>query len=89
MTKAFTPRKKKPVKVLDKRTKTVRIDANTLVEVSVSIPDEVAKQRYYERHQPPPRSSWKQPLTPKEAVREPEEVPLEAIEDIINEEGDE
>lgn len=89
MVKAFMPRKKKPIKVLDKQTKTVRIDANTLIEVSVSIPDEVARQRYFDRHQPPPRPTWKQPLTLKEAVREPEEVPLEAIEDIINEEGDE
>jgi hypothetical protein len=86
MVKAFTPRKKKPVKVLDKRTKTVRINASTLVEVSVSIPDEVAKQRYFDRHQPPPRPTWKQPLKVDEAVREPAEVPLEAIEDIVNEE---
>jgi hypothetical protein len=87
MVKAFTPRKKKLVKVLDKRTKTVRIDANTLIEVSVSIPDEVARQRFFNRHQPP-KPFWKrdQPLTVDEAVKDPVEVPLEAIEDIVNEE---
>lgn len=85
MVKAFTPRKKKPIKVLDKQTKTVRIDANTLIEVSVSIPDEVARQRYFERHKIVGNSFFSKqgyPLTPKEAV------PLEEIEDIINAEGD-
>jgi len=88
MVKAFTPRKKKPVKVLDKQTKTVRIDANTLIEVSVSIPDDVARERYYERHKIVVKPFWKreQPLTMDDALKKPKEVPIEQIEDVLKEE---
>ena len=88
MVKAFTPRKKKPVKVLDKRTKTVRIDARTLIEASVSLSDEEVRQRFYRRHSiaitpinayPPPEA---------EVFKDPPIIPIEDIEDIANEEGE-
>ena len=88
MVKAFTPRKKKPVKVLSGKMKTVRINAFTMIEVPDSIPDEEARQRFFDRYDPSQKPFWKrgQPLTVNEAVKDPVEVPLEAIEDIVNEE---
>jgi len=47
--KSYTPRKKRKVKPVI-QTKLVRIDHKTQIEVSVSIPDDVAIERYYERH---------------------------------------
>jgi len=47
--KDYTPRKKKEVK-LAIQTKLVRINHRTQIEVSVSIPDDVAIERYYQRH---------------------------------------
>ena len=49
MTKPYMPRKKKII-VPAKRMKRVRIDHKTQIEVSVSIPDEQARERYYARH---------------------------------------
>ena len=43
-----TPKVKKEKKPV-KRTKLVRIDARTVIEVSVNIPDEVAIERFYAR----------------------------------------
>ena len=88
MVKAFTPRKKKPVKVLDKRTKTVRIDANTLIEVSVSISDVEARRRYFVRHNITPEPKNAYPLTEDEVFKEPKLIPIEDIEEIANEEGE-
>ena len=45
----YKPRKKKPVPIV-RQMKTVRIDRNTQIEVSVSIPDDVAIERYYMLH---------------------------------------
>ncbi|MBK5202145.1 MAG: hypothetical protein JJE45_00285 [Prolixibacteraceae bacterium] len=41
--------KKKPVK-LSQKTKLVRINHRTQVEVPVAVPDDVAIERYYQRH---------------------------------------
>ena len=43
-----TPKVKKEKKPA-KRTKLVRIDVRTVIEVSASIPDEVARERFYAR----------------------------------------
>lgn len=88
MVKAFTLRKKKPVKVLDKRTKTVRVDSRTLIEVSVSLSDEEARRRYFMRHNiaPAPKNAY--PLTEAEAFKDPTIIPIEDIEEIADEEGE-
>ena len=49
MTRHYTPRKKKEEKPVIK-TKIVRIDHRTEIEVSADIPDDVAIERYYARH---------------------------------------
>lgn len=62
--------------------RTVRIDANTLVEVSMDISDEEARERYFNRHTPlrerniPPLPKKKE-LDAEEIL--PEEVVLEEI----------
>ncbi len=51
MTDSYTPRKKKIQGPLVKGAmKKVRIDAKTEIMVDVTIPDDVAINRYYERH---------------------------------------
>ena len=47
--KSYTPRKKREKKPVI-QTKLVRVDHRTQIEVSVSIPDDVAIERYYQRH---------------------------------------
>lgn len=49
MSKPFTPRKKKPVKPTE-ALKSVRIDRNTKIMVSVNLSDEDARARFYARH---------------------------------------
>lgn len=69
MSKHFTPRKKKLVK-LSQETKTVRIDHRTQIEVSVSLSNEEAIERYYHRHttaiRPPEATLF--PMSVKESV---------------------
>jgi hypothetical protein len=46
--KHYTPRKKHAEKPIV-RTKSVRIDARTLIEVNADIPDDVARERFFAR----------------------------------------
>jgi len=72
--KNYTPRKKKEVKLVIP-TKLVRIDHRTQIEVSVDIPDDVAIERYYQRHttvtRPPEIAQY--PLTKEECFEVPNE----------------
>ena len=69
--KRFTPRKKKPV-MLARTLKDVRIDSRTIIQVSTSISDEDARDRFYLRHkqaQRPP-DKYLHPLLIKECYKE-------------------
>jgi len=72
--RSYTPRKKRKVKPAIK-TKLVRVDSKTQIEVSVDIPDDVAIERYYQRHttvvRPPVVTQH--PLTPDECFEQPDE----------------
>jgi len=46
---SFTPRHKKPVKPVFK-SKLVRIDERTLIEVAADIPDDEARENYFLHH---------------------------------------
>ena len=72
--KHYEPRKKKPVK-LSIKTKMVRIDHRTQIEVSASIPDDVAIERYYERHKTAirPPIIAQHPMTKDECSEVPQE----------------
>jgi hypothetical protein len=75
--KPYTPRKKKSVK-LSQKTKLVRIDHRTQIEVSVSIPDDEARERYLTRIQ----SSQRILRGYKKAQRKEIEIPLGSLEEI-------
>lgn len=68
MTNHYKTRKKKePMPV--RHTKIVRIDAKTSIEVSVSIPDDIARANYIEKVMRSPRSTYV-PLTDKGVLQE-------------------
>lgn len=78
--KPYTPRKKKLVKLVI-QTKIVRIDHKTQIEVSVSIPDEVAIENYYLRHKTAirPPDVAQHPLAKDECY---EGLPIEMVEEL-------
>ena len=67
----YTPRQKRIIPS-SKATKLVRIDFRTQVEVSVNIPDEQARERYYARHNiiPVPENLDLYPLTIADCFKE-------------------
>ena len=72
--KPYKPRKKKVIMTV-RRMKLVRIDWKTQIEVSASIPDDVAIERYYERHKTAirPPIIAQHPMTKDECSEVPQE----------------
>jgi hypothetical protein len=68
-----TLRQKKPIK-LAHRTKTVKIDERTSIEVSVSISDEDARERFWLRNKTYPH--------PKPVILYPKEIPINDISEL-------
>lgn len=84
MSKPYTPRQKKPVRHIIK-TKLVRIDFRTEIEVSASIPDDVARERYLSRLNIPIKSAHVRAEPVKE---KPKEIPvgdINELEELIKE----
>ncbi len=82
--KHYIPRKKKPVKLSEKM-KMVRVDWRTQIEVSVSISDKDAINRYYQRHttiQRPPEPE--EHIIPKDECFEIPQTELAAVVDDSN-----
>lgn len=82
MSKTFTPRKKKlHGHTLSRTMKTVRIDNKTVIEVSISLSDEEARDRFYERHtaMKRPENTAMYPIMQKECFKE---IPVGSLEDI-------
>ena len=77
----FTPRHRKFVPP-SKGTKLVRIDFRTQVEVSMSIPDDLARERYYARHkiEPVPENLALYPVLVAECFKEIPSGSLEEME---------
>lgn len=71
MRRYFTPHKpkQKSLAVLSGKEKSVRIDSRTIILVDESIPDDIARQRYFERHNITPRPEIEYPLAPKECFQ--------------------
>lgn len=67
--KAYTPRKKKSIK-LAIQTKKVRIDEKTEIEVSVTLSDEDARERFWLRNKTYPHPKPIMPTLPEEARAE-------------------
>jgi hypothetical protein len=81
MTSPFKPRQKKPVKAVVK-TKLVRIDFRTQIEVPVSIPDDVAREKYLSRLNIAIKPCYI-PSTPNYPVKEEfKDIPIEEIEEL-------
>jgi hypothetical protein len=75
----WTPRQKKLLK-LSRETKIVRIDSRTQIEVSVSITDGEARERYHMRHDFAPDAHRNQyPMRPEECIKE---IPVGDIQDL-------
>jgi hypothetical protein len=82
MSKTFKPRRRKLTgPKLSGTMKTVRIDARTVIMVSVSLSDEEARKRFYERHtsMTVPEDIAVYPKTPKECFKE---IPVESLEQL-------
>jgi hypothetical protein len=90
MSKPYTPRKKKPVKIV-RETKIIRINANTQIEVPVDVPDDVARERFFIRTKqgPRPPEKYLKPLTLEEAEEKPVLVPLEEAPELKSEKDEE
>ena len=76
----YTPRQKRIIPS-SKGTKLVRIDFRTQVEVPVSIPDEQARERYYERYNivPVPENLDLYPVSVADCFKE---IPSGSLEEI-------
>jgi len=94
MSRPFTPRKKKPVYNPPADLRPVRVDTRTVIFVSASIPEDVARQRYLEKHQftPKPHLITQGFIIKNEGLQEKPVGTLEDIEQLeklnkVNEEG--
>jgi hypothetical protein len=86
MTKGhYTPRKKKKLSgpTLCGKTKLIRIDHRTEIEVPVSMSNDVAIERYYQRHKDAvrPSDALRRPLTEDECEAPQEELQAVLVND--------
>ena len=84
MSKTFKPRKKKlHGHTLSRTTKSVRIDDKTVIEVSISISDEEARDRFFARHTTikRPEDIVMYPVAQKECYKE---VPMGSYEQLTS-----
>jgi hypothetical protein len=88
MNNTYTPRKKKAVKPIVKM-KYVRVDHKTLIEVPLSVPDDVARENYLSRLNIPVKGKFQRlmPNTPNMPVKhefKDEEIVDQEMEEVLS-----